>query len=632
MRCLNCLLDGISLEVQVCPQCGMALSQFLGDILPPGTALEGGKYQIDHALGQGGFGITYQARDVYLDRLVAIKEFYPRELVRRDQNSGQISIPALEAATYNRWLQRFEREGRILAQLNHSGVVKVYSLFKERATAYLVMELLVGQTLQEELHNCAEGRLPPGQVATITAAIVSALDTVHREGIYHLDLKPENVMLTQDGRIVLIDFGSARQDLSGNHPQKTSTRALTPKYAPLELISGEAVGPESDLYELGMIVYELLTGECPPPVLSRLNQECWEPINIDKSWQEVLTNALRLKRFDRPASVMKWWQTYTPTDISTGTWVNDLNQRSEQNHLEAEEQITQKEKPHLHMIQSAKPLQKQHVNVEIAEILSDVRSGQPEIIIQRTHRQIEQLLENLGGEIVLEMLQIPAGTFIMGSPNDELEHWNDEEPQHQVTITSFLMGRLAVTQLQWQAVMSNNPAHFKGENHPIDNISWQDAQEFCKRLSQKTNRPYRLPSEAEWEYACRAGTTTPFHFGQTLTVDLANYSDSEVDHSVAHSLKAQNPQQTMSVGSFPANRFGLQDMHGNVWEWCEDTWHSSYVGAPTDGSAWKHGGDPDTRLLRGGSWADVSKLCRSASRFRMRSGSRGSSFGLRVVC
>ncbi len=191
------------------------------------------------------------------------------------------------------------------------------------------------------------------------------------------------------------------------------------------------------------------------------------------------------------------------------------------------------------------------------------------------------------------MIEIPTGTFSMGAPGQELDSNNTERPQHKVTVPSFYMGRYPVTQAQWKFVatlpqvnkkLDPNPSGFEGDNRPVERVSWYDAVEFCDRLSRHTKRQYRLPSEAEWEYACRAGTKTPFHFGGTITTDLANYNGNE---TYGQGPKGVDRQKTTEVGSFGvANNFGLYDMHGNVWEWCLDDWHNDYTDAPTDGSAW----------------------------------------------
>ena len=175
------------------------------------------------------------------------------------------------------------------------------------------------------------------------------------------------------------------------------------------------------------------------------------------------------------------------------------------------------------------------------------------------------------------------------------------------------MGRYEITQAQYEAIMGKNPANFKGSNRPVEKVSWNDTKEFCKKLSKKTGRNYRLPSEAEWEYACRAGTTTPFYFGETITADLVNYNGY---FPYGDAPEGKDRRQTTDVGSFPPNAFGLYDMHGNVREWCEDSWHGNYNGAPTDGSPWIDNNDNDNfpLLLRGGSWIGISSDCRSAFR------------------
>ena len=251
-------------------------------------------------------------------------------------------------------------------------------------------------------------------------------------------------------------------------------------------------------------------------------------------------------------------------------------------------------------------------------------------IINRRNVEAKYFEENLGNNITLEMVQIPGGSFRMGSPADEAERFVNEGPQHEGTIPEFFMGRYAVTQAQYQQVMGENPSRFKGENRPVEQVSWNNAMEFCKKLSEVTGRTYRLPSEAEWEYACRAGTTTPFHFGETITTDLVNYNGNS---TYASAPKGEYRQQTTDVGIFFPNFFGLYEMHGNVLEWCLDTWHKNYQGAPTDGSAWIDEGkknlnlsldwkeierfynslDNNSRMLRGSSWLNLSKYCRSAN-------------------
>jgi formylglycine-generating enzyme required for sulfatase activity len=226
--------------------------------------------------------------------------------------------------------------------------------------------------------------------------------------------------------------------------------------------------------------------------------------------------------------------------------------------------------------------------------------------ISRKPGLAEYVSEVLGNGIILELVKIPGGTFQMGSNESE-----DEQPIHSVTVTPFWLGKFPVTQAQYEAVMGTNPSKFRGANRPVDQVSWYDAESFCQRLSEKLGNQYRLPSEAEWEYACRAGTTTPFYFGATLTSDFANYNGTKTH---AREPKGKYREQTTDVGAFAPNGFGLYDMHGNVWEWCEDHWHRNYQGAPLDGSAWVSENDNDNRRLRGGSWIYYPWWCRSACR------------------
>ncbi len=276
-------------------------------------------------------------------------------------------------------------------------------------------------------------------------------------------------------------------------------------------------------------------------------------------------------------------------------------------------------------------------------------------IVDRKQASAPYQTVDLGQGVTLEMVVIPGGSFMMGQTEAEkaelirqvgeekYKEWFARElPQHQVTLAAFSLGKYPVTQAQYQAIMGNNPANFKGDKRPVEQVTWHEAMEFCDRLSKKLGQPYTLPSEAQWEYACRAGTTTPFHFGETITTDLANYrgSDWEYEGKTYPGFYGQGPrgafrEQTTDVGIFPPNGFGLYDLHGNVWEWCLDHWHDNYGGwfrtAPTDGSAWVTGGDSNRRMIRGGSWYNSPWYCRCACRVNNIPDNRFISNGFRVV-
>ena len=232
----------------------------------------------------------------------------------------------------------------------------------------------------------------------------------------------------------------------------------------------------------------------------------------------------------------------------------------------------------------------------------------------------------------MAFVYVPGDCFMMGSPEDEKDRGSDEE-QHRVCVhegDGFWMGKYEVTQAQWQAVMKNNPSYFEGADRPVEQVSWDDAQAFLQKLNAtvethgRASLQFRLPSEAEWEYAARAGTITPFSFGETISPDQANYDG---NYTYGNGKKGVYRQQTTDVGSFPNNAFGLYDMHGNVWEWCQDT-YASYRETPTDGSA--HSGG-SKRVLRGGSWSNAPGDVRSAFRFNDDPAFRSGLIGFRLL-
>jgi formylglycine-generating enzyme required for sulfatase activity len=249
-------------------------------------------------------------------------------------------------------------------------------------------------------------------------------------------------------------------------------------------------------------------------------------------------------------------------------------------------------------------------------------------------------IEKLTDGVQIEMMQIPGGMFTMGAPETEEGSQNSERPTRRVKVQPFCMGRYPVTQAQWRFVaglsqidrkLNPDPTRFKGSDKPVERISWLEAVEFCARLSQRTGREYRLPTEAEWEYACRGKSLelTPFHFGQIIDPEIANYDANRV---YGQGRKGFYREQTTAVGSFKvANDFGLYDMHGNVWEWCMDQWHGSYEGAPLDGTAWIDAKKDAPRVLRGGSWYSNPVDCRSASRDRLDAVYRDFYIGFRLV-
>lgn len=257
------------------------------------------------------------------------------------------------------------------------------------------------------------------------------------------------------------------------------------------------------------------------------------------------------------------------------------------------------------------------------EVVQVDQTGQ---INNRQQQHCQKYVEDLGSGVILELVLIPSGIFGMGTVENE---YMDERPHHTVRVPAFLISKFPISQEQWKAIMNWEPPYrCQGPKRPVDRVSWKQAVEFCKRLSKKTGYAYRLPSEAEWEYACQAGTSTPFHSGETLTTDLANYVG---EHTYQLEPKGIYRHGSTDVGLFPPNAFGLYDLHGNVWEWCADEWHDNYVGAPTDGSVWENGNRATDRVMRGGSWHEPPANCRSATRLKMNENEAEDFFGFRVA-
>jgi formylglycine-generating enzyme required for sulfatase activity len=248
-------------------------------------------------------------------------------------------------------------------------------------------------------------------------------------------------------------------------------------------------------------------------------------------------------------------------------------------------------------------------------------------IVQWTDHTASQFTVDLGNAVSLDLLLIPGGAFQMGSPH--LSGESDERPLHIVTIKPFMMSKSLITQGGWKTILRKlPPCRFKGDNLPVERVSWKDAQTFCKRLSTKTGQNFHLPSESQWEYACRAGTGTPFSFGETLTVEVANFNG---EHTFGEEPRGFYRHVTTTGGTFPPNAFGLYDMHGNLWEWCEDNWLDDYSSSPKDDSSYQDVKSP-YHVARGGSWHEPPSLCRSASRLRVLQTDADEVMGFRVVC
>jgi formylglycine-generating enzyme required for sulfatase activity len=484
--------------------------------------------------------------------------------------------------------------------------------------------------------------------------VVKILALVHGKNYFHRDIKPANIMLRRTGELVLIDFGTAR-DMAGSYMQKQGqgnlTRISSAGFTPNEQRDGQAV-LQSDFFALGRTFTQLLTAKHPldmyVPAIDefRWRQHTQNSLSalldlIDKMMarrpvdRHQDTSAL-LRDIAKVRKALPVKRTNVQVVKRQGLGRRDLLLLlggSSFAAIVAWEYLKPKPKVVI------KQLQTQTLN----NIITVNASGQE---VSRTSSTIQYFTEALNlpnGAVPMEMALIPKGKFTMGSPSSEKDREDRESPQHEVNFPQdFYMGRYTITQAQWLAVMGkftdefNKKADtkFKGDNRPMIYVNWYDAREFCKKLTSTSNRgTYRLPTEAEWEYACRAGTTTPFHFGETITPSLVNY------YGNANATKGEYREQTVDVNNFTPNAWGLHQMHGNVWEWCLD----EYVEYSKKSSNLKNNGsepygdmtanENDNRFyaLRGGCWGNLAIVCRSAGRFYYVAQLQGGSYGLRVV-
>ncbi|NJN61097.1 MAG: SUMF1/EgtB/PvdO family nonheme iron enzyme [Coleofasciculaceae cyanobacterium RL_1_1] len=567
----------------------------------PGLVLND-TYRIDRQFDGGGFGILYQATDLRQKRTVAIKTLNPTRIASDRFQQEQI---------------KFINEAMKLAKFQHRHIVEVFEVVESGGVLGMVMEFVQGDNLAE----CLQQRGQPFKeliALRYIQQVGEALALLHDRQMLHRDVKPLNIMRrsANQNEVVLIDFGLARELEFG--VTQTFTNAGTPAYAAPEQFrrgrEGQVKpGAYTDVYGLAATLYALLTAQNPFPAEFRLlGVPLTEPRQHNGSISDRVSRAIvrgmAIEIRERSATVAEFL-----SDLGLGRSGGG--------------------QPPPKVVTPARPVS---VGLGLSRFRAEtVQVDQRGKIVKRQIIEPEYFTERVNG-IGIEMVAIPGGRFWMGSPDGEESRSDNESPQHEVSVSDFFLGKFTVTQAQWRAVaqlpqinqsLNADPSRFKGDNRPVERVSWDDAQEFCTRLSQATGKAYRLPSEAQWEYACRAGTTTPFAFGATLNTDIANYDG---NYTYGNGKKGVYREQTIDVGSFPPNAWGLYDMHGNVYEWCEDSWHNNYNGAPTDGTAWIDNGT-EYKLLRGGSWINYPRNCRSASRSNTARDFRDFNIGFRVV-
>lgn len=574
------------------------------------------RYRAIKKIGEGGFGRTFKAIDELKPSqpLCVIKQFAPQA-----QGTNNLEKAA----------ELFAQEAARLDELGkHPQIPKLFAYFSQDNEQYLVQEFIDGENLLEELQS--KGNFKEADIRQLLIEILSVLKFVHGNKVIHRDIKPENIIRrNSNGKLVLVDFGASKVVTNPNL-SVTGTVIGSAQYASPEQAAGKP-RYASDLYSLGVTCLHLLTGIEPFDLYSYSEADwVWRDFLVDNPVSDELGQILdklvesAIKR--RYKSVDEVLPLLTPT--TTFKYYTDSPPVSiKQN---SSSQSTQ-----IQISNSIPPLKTFEFKTTKIIKIEYALFGRNQTQTEGISSTAQYFRENLDNGVDLDMVLIPSGEFMMGS-----NEYAKEKPIHQVSIKPFFMAKYPITQAQWKAIalredlkvkrdLKPNPSHFQGKNNPVEKVSWLDAIEFCQRLSRLSKKEYKLPSESQWEYACRAETSTPFYFGKTITTDLANYNGKYIYNREAKGIYRD---KTTFVGKFPANSFGLYDLHGNVWEWCEDNWHSDYQNSPDDGSTWL-GKNDNYPVVRGGSWYNSPKDCRSTNRVFYNS-KVGFTFniGFRCVC
>ncbi len=676
--------------------------------LPSGTLLE--EYRLHSVLGAGGFGITYRAEDTHLNKVVAIKEYLPSEFATRTETRTVVPHSGTQAQDYHWGLTRFLDEARALARFDHPHLNKVYRFFEANGTAYLVLEYIEGETLGDLLDR--RGTLPEVELRRLLTEVLGGLAVVHEAGYVHRDVKPGNLMLRdEDGSVVLLDFGAARQAVGQR--SRSVTSILTPGYAPIEQYDSKAddVGVWSDIYALGMVAYRCISGVSDGDLLDAVTRARgqrkgggdWASAvaagrgRYDEGLLRAIDWAIAVDEENRPQSIAQWQAALSGEADGLAAVQGEKRRRTGA-------AIPQGSKagrsPRFAVmlagvvtlalvgggvywfVQTRQALiaaddgayaraRSAGTVAAYGEYLQSYPAGRH--AAEARHLQTEVKLAELtpgqsfrdelasGGQGP-EIVALPAGRFRMGCVSGRDCHdW--EKPVHEVRIAQpFALSKYEVTRGEFERFVAqagyrttaergggcyvwdgnvtekssarwNNPGFNQSDTHPVVCVSWDDAVAYVEWLSSETGKPYRLPGEAEWEYAARSGSTTKYHFGndESQLCRYANHLDRSTNFSGSNESCSDGVGlSTAGVGSYQPNSFGLHDMHGNVWEWVADCWNDSYVGAPSDGSAWKRG-DCGNRVLRGGSWGSRPWFLRTAYRASNSTDSRLNLNGFRVA-
>ena len=574
------------------------------------TTLQNGKYRIISTLGQGGFGITYLAENTMLEGKVAIKEFFYKEYCDRDADTRHVTVPTSgNRDVVDRFKQKFVKEARTIFKLPHPNIVRILDVFEENGTAYYVMDYIEGESLSEMVAR--RGYIPEAEALAYICDVAQALTYIHSKKVNHLDVKPGNMIRRRsDGKVLLIDFGVAKQyDAASLKGTTTTPVCISAGYSPAEQYRKNGVqsfSPQSDVYALAATLYKLLTGVTPPEAMDVQD----EGLPVDELMAKQVSQHVRLAI----ALAMKGKSERTQ---SVELFIRHLTESSNEETVHFHDQEPKKPQPKpkkpqpqpspkINQFDKAKKSKSLYIwgiggAVALALLIGIIKfcarssGGEASPETSDSTAMVDTYYAN---GVSFEMVRVEGGTFTMGAIAEQGSDANEnEKPAHQVTLSSYMIGKTEVTQELWEAVMGSNPSYFKGSNLPVEQVSWEDCQAFITKLNALTGKNFRLPTEAEWEFAaCGGSKGQGFKYSGSNTVDDVAWCDDSTTHPVA----TKTP-----------NELGIYDMTGNVWEWCND-WYSDYTSASQTNPT-----GPDSglyRVYRGGGWGSGAWGCRVSFR------------------
>lgn len=587
------------------------------DVLPVGSVLRSGKreYRVEAVLGKGGFGITYkvsameQVGQIPVRVEFAMKEFFMDGCLR--DASGKVSTAATKGEAAD-GLKDFISEARRLNSLcgQCRNIVPVDEVFEANGTACYVMEFLDGGSLADYVKK--HGALSIGVAKKILKPVADAVAFLHSNRITHLDIKPGNIMFRSNGEPVLIDFGLAKHyDRRGNATTTVRTLAYSAGFSPAEQYVGlKQFSPQSDVYALAATFANMLTGKTPPEAIDlEFSLNDWS-VCLPEEVRPAVVHAMAYSRKDRTLSVRDFVKELYGNEPSVVE--KPVSQPAAEPTVESKTEVIGEGKKSTEKwwIIAACVAVAAVVGIVCDKFLSE--ESAPQLVA------VEGSQTFTVNGVKFTMVPVEGGTFTMGATSEQGSDAEDhEKPAHQVTLSDYYIGQTEVTQALWEAVMGSNPSFSKGDNLPVESVSWDDCQVFIQKLNQLTGKQFRLPTEAEWEYAARGGRKSRgYKYAGGNNIDLVAWYDGNCG------------KETHTIATKQANELGVYDMSGNVLEWCSD-WYDGYQSSSQSDPQGPSSGS--FRVSRGGGF-DYAWICRVSCRRDYAPACGFSGLGLRLSC